>query len=74
MLALAFLTIAAAAEHTRPPPPGMIPLTRNEIAHLTAALLPHPARSHRTHWSNWRRRHQYTARTRHYQRQAAHDP
>ena len=43
MLALAFLTVAAAAEHAHPPPPGLIPLTRNEIAHLTAALLP-PAR------------------------------
>jgi SRSO17 transposase len=74
MLALAFLTIAAATEHTRPPPPGMIPLTRNEIAHLTATLPPPPARSHRTRWSNWRRRHQYTARACHYQRQAAHDP
>ena len=33
MLALAFLTIAAATEHTRhPAPAGQIPLTRNEIA------------------------------------------
>jgi len=52
----------------------MIPLTRNEIAHLTAALLPQPARAHRARWSSWRRRHQYTARACHYQRQAAHDP
>jgi SRSO17 transposase len=74
MLALAFLTITAAAEHAHPPPPGMIPLTRNEIAHLTAALLPQPPRSHRARWSNWRRQHQYTARACHYQRQAAHDP
>jgi SRSO17 transposase len=71
MLGLAFLTIAAAAEHAQPPPPGMIPLTRNEIARLAQ-----PGRDsrHRTRWSDWRRRHQYTARTRHYQRQAAHDP
>ena len=35
MLALAFLTIAAATEHARrPPPAGQIPLTRNEIASL----------------------------------------
>jgi SRSO17 transposase len=76
MLALAFLTIAAAAEHAQPPPPGMIPLTRNEIAHLAAALLPQPARphGHLTRWSDWRRRHQHTARTCHYQHQAAHDP
>jgi hypothetical protein len=44
MLALAFLTVAALAEHAQPPPPGMIPLTRNEIAHLAVALLPPPAR------------------------------
>ena len=74
MLALAFLTVAAAAEHAHPSPPGMIPLTRNEIAHLTAALLPQPARVHRARWSSWRRRHQYTARACHYRRQAARDP
>jgi hypothetical protein len=37
MLALAFLTIAALIEHAQPPP-GMIPLTRNEIARLVEAL------------------------------------
>jgi hypothetical protein len=54
----------------------MIPLTRNKIAHLAVALLPPPARgqAHRTHWSNWRRRHQYHARTCHYRRQATRDP
>ena len=54
----------------------MIPLTRNEIAHLAVALLPPPAhgQAHRTHWSNWRRRHQYHARTCHYRRQATRDP
>ena len=37
MLACAFLTIAAAAEHTRqPPPPEQIRLTRNEVARLFA--------------------------------------
>jgi hypothetical protein len=30
MLALAFLSVAAAAEHTDPPPPQLIPITRNE--------------------------------------------
>jgi len=76
MLALAFLTVAALAEHAQPPPPGMIPLTRNEIAHLAVALLPPPARGqgHRTHWSNWRRRHQYRSRACHYRRQATRDP
>jgi SRSO17 transposase len=72
MLACAFLTITAAAEHARqPPPPGQIPLTRNEIARLFTALLIQPARDtrHLLHWSEWRRRHQYRARTSHYQRQ-----
>ena len=76
MLAVAFLTVAAAAEHAQPPPPGMIPLTRNEIAHLTAAPATargHQAR-HRLAWSAWRHRHQHTARTCHYRRQAADDP
>ncbi len=37
MLALAFLTIAAATEHTcHPPPPGQISLTRDEIATSSA--------------------------------------
>jgi len=73
MLALAFLSIAAATEHAcRPPPPGQIPLTRNEIATLFATLVIEPAREtrHRLRWSAWRRRHQYRARTCHYQRQA----
>jgi len=76
MLALAFLTIAALAEHAQPPPAGLIPLTRNEIAHLAAALIIQPARDpgHRLHWSTWRRRQQHTAQTCHYLRQAARDP
>jgi SRSO17 transposase len=72
MLAAAFLTITAAAEHARTPaPPGQIPLTRNEIAHLLATLTsPAPDTRHRMHWSRWRRRHQHTARTCHYQQQS----
>jgi len=73
MLALAFLTITAATEHTtRPPPPGQIPLTRPEIARLFTALTAQPGRSpqHLLHWSTWRRRHQHRAKTSHYQRQA----
>jgi hypothetical protein len=75
MLALAFLTMAALAEHAQPPPAGLIPLTRNEIAHLATVII-QPARDtrHRLRWSAWRRRHQHTARTSHYQRQAARDP
>jgi len=70
MLAAAFLTIAAATEHARQPaPPGQIPLTRNEIAHLLATLTS-PARDtqHRLRWSRWRRRHQANAKTSHYRR------
>jgi len=54
----------------------MIPLTRNEIARLAA--VPATARAHqaryRLAWSAWRHRHQHTARTCHYRRQAADDP
>ena len=73
MVALAFLTVTAATEHaSRPPPPGQIPLTRNEIARLFTSLTVQPARSpqHLLHWSKWRRRHQHRAKTSHYQRQA----
>jgi SRSO17 transposase len=73
MLALAFLTVAGATEHTHPPPAGQIPLTRNEIAALFSALLIEPTRDtgHRLRWSAWRRRCQHRAKTCHYQRQAS---
>jgi hypothetical protein len=73
MLACAFLTVAAATEHaSQPAPPGQIPLTRNEIAHLFTSLIIQPAHRtwHRQRWSTWRRRHQHRAQTCHYQRQA----
>ena len=72
MLALAFLSIAAATEHARPPPAGQIPLTRNEIAALFSTLVIQPGRGarHRLRWSTWRRRHQHRAKTSHCQRQA----
>jgi SRSO17 transposase len=73
MLAAAFLTIAAITEHARhPAPDGQVTLTRNEIAWLLSALInrPAPGRPHRLAWSAWRRRHQYRAKTCHYQRQA----
>jgi hypothetical protein len=65
--------IATLTEHAQPPPAGLIPLTRNEIARLAAALIIQPVRDarYRLRWSTWRRRHQHTARTCHYQRQAA---
>ena len=76
MLALAFLTIATLAEHAHPPPPGMSPLTRNEIARLLAAPAGWPGTDtrYRLRWSAWRRHHQHTAQACHYQRQAACDP
>ena len=44
MLGAAVLTIAAAIESARgPAAAGQIPLTRNEIAHLLAAVTPHRA-------------------------------
>ncbi len=72
MLALAFLSITAAIEHTRPPPADQIPLTRNEIAALFSALIIKPVTGtrHRLRWSTWRRRRQHRAKTCHYQRQA----
>ena len=76
MLALAFLSTAAATEHTSPAPAGQIPLTRNEIAALFGTLIIDPVNDvrHRLRWSAWRRRHQHRAKTCHYQRQAARDP
>ena len=64
MLALAFLTIAAATEHTSPPPEDQIPLTRNEIAALFSTLIIDPVKDarHRLQWSTWRRRHQHRAK------------
>ena len=76
LLAAAILTIAAAVEHAPGPGPAdQIPLTRNEIAHLLAAVTIHPGRrvSHWMRWSRWRRRHQHRSRTCHYQRQIAQD-
>ncbi len=50
-----------------------IDLTVPEIRHLLGALLNPPSTSPRRllHWSNWRRRHQATARRSHYQRRLA---
>jgi hypothetical protein len=75
MLAHAFLLVMTATQ----PGPGtgdvhrdqagheLIPLTRNEIRRLFTGLLghPQPART-QLRWSNWRRRHQATARKSHY--------
>jgi hypothetical protein len=74
MLAHAFLVVAPVTERTcRPPSPGLIPLTCNEVQHLFATLVARPTSDldHRLRWSAWRRRHQARARRCHYRRQAA---
>jgi hypothetical protein len=74
MLAYAFLAVVARTERAQhPPPPGVIALSCNEIAHLFAALVLRPTGDalHLLRWSWWRRRHQAHARRAHYQRQAA---
>ena len=70
---LAELAIAAATQDTAPD--SLIPLTRNEIAHLLATVILQPDHgpAHRLHWSHWRRRHQHRARSCHYKQQAAQD-
>jgi hypothetical protein len=71
---LLLVPITATAGHIcGPAPAGQIPLTRNEIARLFAALTipPIPDMRHRLRWSTWRRRHQHRAMQYHYQRQAA---
>jgi SRSO17 transposase len=84
MLALAFLTALAAS--TAPNPPAdphhparsrdPIKLTVPEIRHLLAAVFTPPTLSttRLLHWSNWRRRHQATARRSHYKRRSADEP
>jgi hypothetical protein len=52
MLAHAFLVVAALTDNTRhPPPPGLIPLTGNELQHLFAALLARPLLLPPTGWA-----------------------
>jgi hypothetical protein len=71
MLALALLAAIAAAQ-----PPGTsddyVPLTLAEIRRLLAALVLTTAHTVTAilHWSDWRRRHQATARHCHYQRRS----
>jgi SRSO17 transposase len=74
MLAYALFAVLAATERAETPTPqGLIALTCNEIHHLFNTLIIEPIQDlrHRLHWSTWRRRHQYRARTSHYQRRQA---
>jgi len=70
-IALAVLTALAVAAAADPAQviDGLIDLTRNEIRRLLPPSTTHDD-THRARWSLWRRRHQYRARTSHYQRQA----
>jgi hypothetical protein len=70
MLALAFLTIQTATQTIDHH--DLIPLTRNEIRHLTATIILAAAHDigHRLRRSLWRRRHQQRARNSHYQRRS----
>ena len=73
MLAHALLIVLAAAEHAAGTPPGLIPLTCNELQRLLVRLILDPARrpADPETWSRWRRGHQYRSRVSHYRRQAA---
>ncbi|MFB7356111.1 IS701 family transposase [Streptomyces gardneri] len=83
MLALAFLaTVAADAAPDQPADPhhhtrgsNPISLTVPEIRHLFTAVFNPPVVSpaRLLQWSNWRRRHQATARRSHYRRRSAHE-
>ena len=75
MLAMAFLAVVTADERERTPAPaGMIPFTLNEIRRLLDALTTGPATTteHVLRWSDWRRKHQATARECHYRRRSEH--
>ncbi|ASQ93593.1 hypothetical protein [Streptomyces sp. 11-1-2] len=84
MLALAFLTALAAdaaperPAHAHHPARSRDPITLTvpEIRHLLAAVFNSPTvtATRLLHWSNWRRRHQATARRSHYQRRTTSEP
>jgi SRSO17 transposase len=73
LLAHAFLAVLAAAQPggSQPRQDQMIPLTCHEIRRLFTALTHQPpAPAIQLRWSQWRRRHQATARACHYRRRA----
>ncbi|WP_406182870.1 IS701 family transposase [Streptomyces canus] len=84
ILALAFLAALAADAAPERPDDAYHPvrsrdpitLTVPEIRHLLVAVFDPPAVTvaRLLHWSNWRRRHQATARRSHYRRRAADEP
>ena len=81
MLAHAILTVIAARErvnHGADAEQTLIPLTLNEIRRLFSQLITNTIHTidHWLRWSNWRRRHQASAKTSHYRRrgQSTHQP
>jgi SRSO17 transposase len=74
MLAHAILTVIAARERDRHTAGDhtLIALTFNEIRRLFGRFIANTAHTigHWLHWSNWRRRHQATAKTSHYHRRS----
>ena len=77
LLARAFLAVLAAAQPagSRPRDDQLIPLTRNEIRKLFTGLRQQPPAARlQLHWSQWRRRHQATARACHYRKRARTSP
>ena len=69
LLAYIYLAVAVAVHRDSHPGPeiGLIPLTIPELVRLRDTVIPPPCRdkTHRQHWSQWRRRHQYRARQAH---------
>lgn len=73
LLACAFLAVLAAAQPggSQPRDGQLIPLTCHEIRRLFTGLSQQPrAPASQLHWSQWRRRHQATARACHYRRRS----
>jgi hypothetical protein len=70
LLAYIYLAVAVAMHRGSPAGPeiGLIPITIPELVRLLRdSVIPSPRRdkTHRQHWSQWRRRHQYRARQAH---------
>jgi hypothetical protein len=58
-------------ERPKSPGSGLVPVTLGEVRRLLAYLITIVlARAAAWAWSNWRRRHQHTAKTSHYRRRA----
>jgi hypothetical protein len=71
-----FLAVTTVAEHAKPAPLGLIPLSLNEIRHQFAQLVIH--RNHNItaclRWSRWRQHHQHRTQQAHNQRQPDRNP